>query len=510
MKKLICAFLVTMLILGVFVAAAATSDPTVDPLAPSETITEPVTTDPSIIEPSVSEPDVSDPSVTEPSVTEPVAPGNVTCTPGGVGLPGQTVTVTVSVSDAAPAWGLGYAPVFDSALFVLENVECLIPNSYKLESSNTFILSTTEVNINGDLLILTLRVPETTLPGSYEISCSLTAFSPSEVALQTVATATVVIECPHTFVQDPLAAGALLSPASCTQPALYYQSCSLCGFVDTVTAPFAFGELLPHVYDAQVIAPEYLKDPGTCSREQTYYLSCSGCGLCSPNVDVDFFLAQNYFGDHVYDNDCDTWCNECNRFQEAKHIAGTEWFSNANEHWHQCITCGINMDYQRHQPGPMSAGDTNQVCSICKYVMDDEEQSHICSYGDQWQSNDGNHWRECDCGKTANMGAHQWDAGATVTQPTADKEGLMIYTCTVCQHERRQYIPATGTPEEPTDYPSLPTVPVQQVVVENDSGPNWPAIILGILLVISLICNGILVFFVYRLSRRRPQRRRKV
>ena len=490
MKKLICAFMVTRLILVLSVAVFATSEPTTDSDIPGGSVSEPIST--------------------EPSIPEPTTPGTVTCVPGGVGLPGQTVTVIVSVGGNTPARAVQYTPVFDSTLFALESVSCLSPDSWEMADTHTFFLSTAPVNINGDLLILTLRVLESTQPGSYMVSCNLVAFADTEVALQTVAAATVVIECPHSFVQDPLVEGALASPATCTQPALYYQSCSLCGKVDTALETFAFGESLPHTFDAQVIAPEYLKDAGTCSRQQVYYLSCSSCGLCSPNVDTDFFEAKDYFGEHVYDNDCDQYCNECGRFQQAKHIAGTEWFSNGQEHWHKCITCGVNMDVQKHQPGPMSAGDRTQVCTVCQYVMDDSEDQHICSYDDQWHSNDSNHWRECECGKVANMSAHQWDNGATVTQPTADKEGLMIYTCTVCQHERKQYIPATGEPENPTDYPSLPTIPSQPTTVEKSSGANWPAIILGILLAISLIANGVLVYLLYQVSRRRPQRRRKV
>lgn len=528
MKKLICAFLVTMLILGVSVAATATSEPTLDSVVSSEPVSEPVTTDPivtdpsasepdltdpSVTEPSVSQPDVTDPSVTEPSVSDPATPGTVTLTPIGANtfLPGQTITILVSVSGNSPAWALEYIPVFDSTLFALEpgGVQFLKPIQQENGTLVFFSDPNNPQDINGDLLMLTLRILETAQPGQYEIGCNLAAFMGiDQLPLQTLAPLTVVIECPHILVQDPLALGALATPATCTQPATYYHSCSVCGALDTVTPPFAFGEALPHVFDRQMVAPEYLKDPGTCSREQTYYLSCSGCGLCSPNVETDFFQAAQYYGDHVFDNDCDEYCNECGRFQQAKHIAGSEWFSDHEEHWHKCITCGINMDYQKHKPGPMSAGDKTQVCTVCQYEISDETQEHICSYDGQWHSNDSNHWRECECGKQANMAPHQWDAGATVTQPTADKEGLIIYTCTVCQHERKQYIPATGEPQQPTDYPSLPTTPIQPVVIEQESGPNWPAIILGILLAISLIGNGVMAFFLTMASRR-PKPRRK-
>ena len=474
MKKLICALLVTMLILGVSVVATATSEPT-------ESVSPPVTTEPNT--------------------------GTVTCIANSNTLPGQTLTVTVAISNCESAWAVEYTPVFDSNVFELTDVAFQITPTQQMGNA---IFFDGNVDINCNLITLTLRALDNAQPGQYKIGCAVTAYVGTSQNPLTLTSATAEVECPHSYIQNPEIEGTLASPATCTQPAMYYQTCSVCGLVDTTQEVFPFGETLPHTFDAQVIAPEYLKDSGNCSSLQVYCLSCSVCGLRSPNEDTDIFQPDGYFGDHVYDNDCDTRCNFCGRFQEAKHIAGTEWFSNGEEHWHKCITCLTNMDHQKHQAGPMSAGDRTQVCAICEYVMDDGEEDHICSYGDQWHSNDGNHWRACECGKTASMGIHQWDAGATITTPTADKEGLMIYTCTICQHERQQVLPATGNPTEPTDYPSLPTVPVQQVVIEKDGGPNIPAILLGILLAISLIANGILVYLLYQITHRRPQRRRRV
>lgn len=496
MKKLLCICLIMMLIAGLSVAAMANTDPT----DPSDPISEPVETDPTEAT-AITEPT----GATRPS--EPVTPGVVTLTPAGSTLPGQTVTIVVSVSNSSPVDACLYETIFDQTLFALDSVTALITPS-NLAFGNT-IAFPAPTDINTNLIAIILRVLDTTQPGQYEVACSLNAsIEDIEISYGT-SFCTVTVDCPHTYVEDPLVEGALATPATCVQSAFYYQSCSLCGAINTELPTFPYGEVLPHVFDAQVIAPEYLKDPGTCSKLQIYCLSCSVCGLRSPNEDTEIFQPDGYFGDHIYDNACDTWCNECGRFQEASHIAGTEWFSNADEHWHKCVTCNMDIDHQDHQPGPMSAGDTSQVCAICQYVMDDGEDAHICSYGDQWKSNDNNHWLECDCGKMANMGAHQWDDGTVVTEATEDQSGLMVYTCTTCQHQRQQSIPATGGSQEETDYPSLPTVPVQQVVVEKDSGPNVLAIVLGILLVLSLIGNGVLAFFVYMFTRRRPQRRKK-
>ena len=72
-----------------------------------------------------------------------------------------------------------------------------------------------------------------------------------------------------------------------------------------------------------------------------------------------------------------------------------------------------------------------------------------------WHSDETNHWQTCECGVKLNEAAHDfvWE---TDKEATATEAGSKHEECTVCGYKKAAVeIPATGTPEEPTD-PSKP------------------------------------------------------
>ena len=76
---------------------------------------------------------------------------------------------------------------------------------------------------------------------------------------------------------------------------------------------------------------------------------------------------------------------------------------------------------------------------------------HIHDYGTEWKSNANNHWHECNCGDKKDEAAHsfKWvvDKEATVT-----KKGSKHEECKICGYKRSAVeIPATGTSTAPTD-----------------------------------------------------------
>ena len=76
---------------------------------------------------------------------------------------------------------------------------------------------------------------------------------------------------------------------------------------------------------------------------------------------------------------------------------------------------------------------------------------HIHDYGTEWKSNADNHWHECNCGDKKDEAAHsfKWvvDKEATVT-----KKGSKHEECKICGYKRSAVeIPATGTSTAPTD-----------------------------------------------------------
>lgn len=76
---------------------------------------------------------------------------------------------------------------------------------------------------------------------------------------------------------------------------------------------------------------------------------------------------------------------------------------------------------------------------------------HIHDYGTEWKSNADNHWHECNCGDKKDEAAHsfKWvvDKEATATQKGSKHE-----ECKTCGYKRPAVeIPATGTTTAPTD-----------------------------------------------------------
>ena len=73
-------------------------------------------------------------------------------------------------------------------------------------------------------------------------------------------------------------------------------------------------------------------------------------------------------------------------------------------------------------------------------------QEHVHNYGSEWISDAENHWHECVCGEKADIGAHTSDGGKVTKEAAATQEGVKTYSCTVCGRVlKTETIPAVGT-----------------------------------------------------------------
>ena len=84
----------------------------------------------------------------------------------------------------------------------------------------------------------------------------------------------------HKFTKKDTDEKYLLSPATCTQKAMYYYSCE-CG--EKGTESFEYGETLPHSFIEKKAGNKFLKSPATCTRKAEYYYSCE-CGEKGPKT----------------------------------------------------------------------------------------------------------------------------------------------------------------------------------------------------------------------------------
>ena len=223
---------------------------------------------------------------------------------------------------------------------------------------------------------------------------------------------------PHSFTAEKAEAQYLKSAATCTEKAVYYKSCTLCGLSSEGTADEAtfvsgnaldhdwgewtqnsdekthtrvcrrdtghtetenccggtasctakavctvcggtYGEMAPHSFTAEKAEAQYLKSAATCTEKAVYYKSCTLCGLSSEGTAEEAtFVSGNALG----------------------HAWG-EWTSNEDgTHTRTCTVDGCSAGIQTEN---CIDADKDHKCDICDYIISecaDDNKDHKCDY----------------------------------------------------------------------------------------------------------------------------------
>ena len=125
-----------------------------------------------------------------------------------------------------------------------------------------------------------------------------------------------------------------------------------------------------------------------------------------------------------------------------------------------CVVCGAVVEKGRtikatgqHEWGNMeitkepTADESGYVTLYClncsaKSVEEIPALGHIALEYVYFDTNQ--HRAECTCGEEYYYKNHNWDAGVSVKEPTADEEGEILYTCTVCKGTKKVTVAALG------------------------------------------------------------------
>ena len=65
------------------------------------------------------------------------------------------------------------------------------------------------------------------------------------------------------------------------------------------------------------------------------------------------------------------------------------------------------------------------------------------NFAEEWSNDETHHWHACadkGCKETKDKAEHSWNGGNVTVEPTTEKEGTMVYTCTVCRREKTEKI----------------------------------------------------------------------
>ena len=263
-------------------------------------------------------------------------------------------------------------------------------------------------------------------------------FSDAEGASEIAQGSWVIASLGHDFTQQLSDDAHLRTPASCTDAAEYFYSCSRCG-AHSADKFFSSGDALGHDY-TQVIDPSHLSTAATCTEDAVYYVSCSRCQANGTETFAAPGTALGHsFTHYIYNNDA------------TYDADGTETAV--------CDRTGCDATDTRSKPGtklvdsaaPVVSGVENGgvYCLTVDISVSDPHLDTVTLNGQAVTLTDGKLTVSGQAAGTQTLVAtdrfgnrtavtftvnpdHTPDAGKVVRQPTAAAEGEKVFTCTVC------------------------------------------------------------------------------
>ena len=151
--------------------------------------------------------------------------------------------------------------------------------------------------------------------------------------------------------------------ATCTEQAV----CDNCGQ--------SYGALKPHSFTAEKAEEMYLKTAATCTEKAVYYKSCAVCGTSSKGTaDEATFTSGKPLG-----HDWGKWmpdgegthkrvCTHDASHVETADCTYGDWNTNQDSHWKTCTVCGGETERHNH-----ADPDCNHFCDTCGIKMTEHD-----------------------------------------------------------------------------------------------------------------------------------------
>lgn len=197
----------------------------------------------------------------------------------------------------------------------------------------------------------------------------------------------------HDFTAETAEEQYLKSGSSCTEKAVYYKSCTVCGLSSKGTASeatFESGSVLGHEWGAWTQNSDGSSHTRICKRDANHREN----GTCSGGEATCTAKAK-----------CST-CNAEYGETNPNNHAGTlgEWQSDENNHWKEYSCCGAEADRGPHdwdngqvttQPTCTNAGEKTFTCNECGRKKTEQIDATGHSWKQEWNSDETHHWHEC-------------------------------------------------------------------------------------------------------------------
>ena len=213
-------------------------------------------------------------------------------------------------------------------------------------------------------------------------------------------------------------------PATCTEDGYKpYDTCEDCDYTTYEKIP-----ALNH------IPSEWITDKdATCLESGTRHKECT---RCHETLETETINALNHIpSEWIIDKNATclesgTRHKECTRCHET---IETETLD------------ALNHDIVHHEGKAATCTESGykpyDTCNRCDYTTYEEIGKLDHTYSEEYKSDDNEHWKECTCGKKAEIGAHTWDEGVVTIPATTTSTGLKVFTCSVCHTTKEEVLP---------------------------------------------------------------------
>ena len=158
---------------------------------------------------------------------------------------------------------------------------------------------------------------------------------------------------------------------SSTGSSKHQHICSKCGYTESKSHSWG---------NDNVIKTATCKDAG--SKKQT----CAVCGTTRTTEIAK--LTTHTFGpwESLDEKTHQRICSVCSKKESKDHIAGEDWLSDAELHWHNCVDCNAVLDQESHSEREYC----DSPCEICQFV---NPEGHVFGQTPSWD--DTNHFLLC-------------------------------------------------------------------------------------------------------------------
>ena len=197
----------------------------------------------------------------------------------------------------------------------------------------------------------------------------------------------------HDFTAETAEEQYLKSGSSCTEKAVYYKSCTVCGLSSKGTASeatFESGSVLGHEWGAWTQNSDGSSHTRICKRDANHREN----GTCSGGEATCIAKAKC--------STCNAEYGETNPNNHAGTLGG--WQSDENNHWKEYSCCGAEADRGPHdwdngqvttQPTCTNAGEKTFTCNECGRKKTEQIDATGHSWKQEWNSDETHHWHEC-------------------------------------------------------------------------------------------------------------------